>query len=67
MLDGGHVVYISLEAIRRKPLSQRTMEYSQRVGFSLLILLMFFAVYNDVSRLKDDIVKPFKKAIEYIK
>ncbi len=67
MLDGGHVVYISLEAIRRKPLSQRTMEYSQRVGFSLLILLMFFAVYNDISRLKDDIVRPVKKAIEYIK
>ena len=67
MLDGGHVVYISLEAIRRKPLSQRTMEYSQRVGFSLLILLMFFAVYNDISKLKDDIVKPFKNAIEYIK
>jgi len=28
---------------------------------------MFFAVYNDISRLKDDIVRPVKKAIEYIK
>ena len=67
MLDGGHVVYITLEAIRRRPLGQKTMEYSQKVGFSFLILLMFLAVFNDVSRLKNDIIKPFKKAIEYIK
>ncbi|NIP38121.1 MAG: RIP metalloprotease RseP [Candidatus Dadabacteria bacterium] len=67
MLDGGHVVYIGLEAIRRRPLSEKAMEYSQKVGFSFLILLMFLAVFNDVSRLKNDIIKPFKKAAEYIK
>ncbi len=67
MLDGGHVVYITLEAIRRRPLSEKAMEYSQKVGFSFLILLMFLAVFNDITRLKSDIVKPFKKAIEYIK
>lgn len=67
MLDGGHVVYITLEAIRRRPLSEKAMEYSQKVGFSFLILLMFLAVFNDITRLKSDIVKPFKKAAEYIK
>jgi len=67
MLDGGHVVYITLEAIMRRPLSQKTIEYSQKVGFSFLILLMFFAIFNDISRLKGDIVKPIKKVIEYIK
>lgn len=67
MLDGGHVIYITLEAIRKRPLSEKAMEYSQKVGFSFLILLMFLAVFNDISRLKGDIVKPFKKAIEYIK
>jgi regulator of sigma E protease len=61
MLDGGHVVYITLEAIRRRPLSQKTMEYSQRVGFSFLILLMFLAVFNDISRLKGDIIRPVKR------
>ncbi|HSG31068.1 MAG TPA: RIP metalloprotease RseP [Thermodesulfobacteriota bacterium] len=67
MLDGGHVVYIGLEAVRRRPLSEKAMEYSQKVGFTFLILLMFLAVFNDVSRLKNDIIKPFKKAAEYIK
>lgn len=67
MLDGGHVVYIALEAIRRKPLSQKTLEYSQKLGFTFLILLMCLAVFNDLSRIKGDIISPVKKAIEYIK
>lgn len=51
MLDGGHVVYLSIEAIRRKPLSMKSMEIAQRIGFFFLITLMLFAVYNDIDRL----------------
>lgn len=51
VLDGGHVVYLTIEAIRRKPLSMRALELSQRVGFAFLISVMLFAVYNDLARL----------------
>lgn len=67
MLDGGHVLYIALEAIRRKPLNQKTLEYSQKIGFTFLILLMCLAIFNDLSRIKGNIIKPVKKAIEYIR
>lgn len=51
VLDGGHVVYLTLEAIRRRPLSIKTLEITQRIGFVFLIMLMLLAVYNDINRL----------------
>lgn len=51
MLDGGHLLYYLFEAVRRKPLSERTMELGQRLGLSVLILLMACAFYNDINRL----------------
>ena len=51
VLDGGHLVFLSLEAIRRKPLSDRTMEISQKIGIALLGTLMIFVFYNDIVRL----------------
>ncbi len=51
VLDGGHLVFLSLESIRRKPLSERTMELSQKVGIALLGTLMVFVFYNDIVRL----------------
>lgn len=51
VLDGGHLVFLSLEAIRRKPLSDRTMEISQKIGIALLGTLMIFVFYNDIIRL----------------
>lgn len=51
LLDGGHLLFFGIEAIRKKPVSDRIMLASQRVGFTLLIMLMVFATYNDVLRL----------------
>lgn len=51
VLDGGHLMYYTAELIRGKPLSERIQLLGQRFGFSLLIALMAFAMFNDISRL----------------
>lgn len=51
VLDGGHLVFLSLEAVRRRPLSERAMEISQKVGIAILGTLMVFVFYNDILRL----------------
>lgn len=51
ILDGGHIVFLSIEAIRKKPLSEKIVAISQRVGIAVLITLMAFAFYNDIVRL----------------
>ena len=51
MLDGGHLVFYGIEAIRGRPLSERTMEIGFRIGFALVIMLMLFATRNDVIHL----------------
>lgn len=48
ILDGGHLLFYLLEAIRSKPLSLRVQEFGFRVGLSLLGLLILFATYNDI-------------------
>jgi regulator of sigma E protease len=47
LLDGGHLVFYAIEAIRRKPLSEQTMEMSFRFGFAVVLMLMVLAFYND--------------------
>lgn len=49
VLDGGHLLFFAIEAIQRKPISLRTRESAQQVGVFLLILLMIFVFYNDIS------------------
>lgn len=51
MLDGGHLLYYLLEAIRRKPLSDSLKSAGAYVGLLLLAALMFIALTNDLSRL----------------
>lgn len=51
VLDGGHILFLSIEGIRGKPLKEKTMMIVQRVGMALIIALMTFAIYNDVLRL----------------
>lgn len=51
VLDGGHLVFLSIEGIRRRPLSNWAMEASQKVGIFLLASLMIFVFYNDILRL----------------
>jgi regulator of sigma E protease len=50
ILDGGHLVFFSVEAILRKPLNLRTMEILQQIGLVLLGTLMIFVFYNDLVR-----------------
>ncbi|MCE5284748.1 MAG: RIP metalloprotease RseP [Pelosinus sp.] len=52
VLDGGYVVALALEGIRGKSLSKEKMQYLQMVGFALLMLLMVFATFKDITRLK---------------
>ena len=64
MLDGGHILFLLIEKIKGRSLSNKTLEITQRIGFSLLIFIMFLAVYNDVSRLSNDIMSPIMKIIQ---
>jgi regulator of sigma E protease len=50
ILDGGHLVFFSVEAVLRKPLNLRTMEILQQIGLVLLGSLMIFVFYNDLVR-----------------
>lgn len=50
-LDGGHVVFYIYEMLRRKPISMAQMENFGRIGFALIIPLMLFLIFNDLSRL----------------
>lgn len=65
MLDGGHVVYLAIESIRRRPLSQRTLEISQRIGLTFLIFIMFLAIYNDLSKLKGSIIESLSRLLQF--
>ena len=49
LLDGGHLLFYAIEAVRGRPLSERTQEMGFRIGFALVIMLMIFATYNDIS------------------
>lgn len=51
LLDGGHLMYYSVEIIKGSPVSERAMELGQRVGLALLLVIMAFAFYNDLNRL----------------
>jgi len=51
LLDGGHLLYYVVEIFKGSPVSERTMELGQRLGLTLLLFLMAFAIYNDVNRL----------------
>ncbi|MDQ6982229.1 MAG: RIP metalloprotease RseP [Mariprofundus sp.] len=50
ILDGGLLVYLGLEKLRGKPLSPRFLEMTQMAGLVLIVSLMVFAFYNDLSR-----------------
>lgn len=50
-LDGGKIVLLIIEAIRKKPLNQKIESYIQIIGFGILILLSLFITYNDIIRI----------------
>jgi len=51
VLDGGHLLYFAVEAIKGSPVSERVQQQGQRVGLALLVALMTLAFYVDISRL----------------
>jgi regulator of sigma E protease len=48
VLDGGHLLFYAIEAVLRRPVSQRMRETAQQIGLFILLLLMIFVVYNDI-------------------
>ena len=51
VLDGGHLLFFSIEAIKGRPVSTKVREIAQQVGLFFLILLMVLVFYNDISRI----------------
>jgi regulator of sigma E protease len=51
VLDGGHLLFFSIEAVKGRPVSIKVREIAQQVGLFLLILLMILVFYNDISRI----------------
>ena len=51
VLDGGHLLYYAVEFIKGSALSDRVVELGQKIGVALLLMLMAFALYNDINGL----------------
>ncbi|MDR0564021.1 MAG: RIP metalloprotease RseP [Azoarcus sp.] len=51
VLDGGHLLYYAVELIKGSALSERSVEIGQMIGLGALLLLMAFAIFNDINRL----------------
>ena len=51
MLDGGHLLYYAIEGILGRPLGEKAQEFGFRIGLALLLMLMIFATWNDVTNL----------------
>ncbi|NIA67300.1 RIP metalloprotease RseP [Pelagibius litoralis] len=50
MLDGGHLLFYAVEAVRGRPLGERAQEYGFRIGLALVLTLMVFVTWNDLAR-----------------
>ena len=61
MLDGGHLMFYGIEAIRGKPMNHRVLEYCFRFGVAVVLLLMVFATWNDIVNLK--VIEFFKQLV----
>ncbi|MBN8958299.1 MAG: RIP metalloprotease RseP [Rhizobiales bacterium] len=51
LLDGGHLLFYGIEAVRGRPLSDRAQEIGFRVGLAIVLMLMIFATFNDILHL----------------
>jgi regulator of sigma E protease len=51
LLDGGHLLFYGIEALRGRPLSERAQEMGFRIGLALVLMLMIFATFNDIIHL----------------
>lgn len=48
LLDGGHLLFYMIEAVRGRPLSERAQEVGFRIGLAIVLMLMIFAAFNDL-------------------
>ena len=51
ILDGGHLMFYGIEAVKGSPVSEAMQELGQRIGMALLLTLMMLAFYNDLLRI----------------
>ena len=51
LLDGGHLLYYIVEVFKGSPVPEKVMEMGQRVGIAVLLVMMAFALFNDINRL----------------
>lgn len=51
LLDGGHLLFYLIEAVRGRPLSERAQEMGFRIGLAFVLMLMVFATFNDIMHL----------------
>lgn len=49
VLDGGHLFFYAVEAVRGRPLGPRTQEIAFRIGFAIVLTLMVFTTWNDIT------------------
>ena len=62
-LDGGKVLFIAIEKIRRRPVSQKIERAFHTVGFALLMLLIVFVTGRDIFKFKDSFITFFQKLV----
>jgi regulator of sigma E protease len=58
LLDGGHLLFYAIEAVRRKPLDERTQEMGFRLGLAVVLGLFIFVTINDLPILKRWLIGP---------
>jgi regulator of sigma E protease len=49
LLDGGHLLFYAIEAVRGRPLSERVLEVGFRIGLAIIVMLVIFTVWNDIT------------------
>ena len=52
LLDGGHLVFYAIEAVRGRPVGERAMGYSLNIGMALILCLTLFVTWNDLVQLR---------------
>jgi regulator of sigma E protease len=60
ILDGGHLLFFAIEAVKGSPVSLKVREVAQQIGLFIILLLVVLVFYNDIFRYKDDILRFFR-------
>ena len=61
ILDGGHLLFFFIEAVKGHPVSLKVREVAQQIGLFIILLLVILVFYNDIFRYKDDILAFFRR------